>query len=135
MEYPENIVFFDGVCNLCNRLVNFLWKMDKDHKLYYASLQSKFANEFFIDKEVNHLSLDTVFFFSENKLYAKSRAIGHILLLSGSKFKFIGNLILFIPSFLADPLYSFIARIRYPVWGKRSSCRIPTKEEAKYFLQ
>lgn len=134
MKYPENIVFFDGVCNLCNRLVNILWKMDKDHKLYYASLQSEFADDFFSGKEINHLSLDTVYFYSDNKLYSKSKAIGHILLLFGSKYKLLGKIILLFPSFIADSVYSFIARIRYILWGKRSSCRIPTKEEAKYFL-
>ncbi len=36
-----NVVYFDGVCNLCNAVVNFLIDQDKEGKLKFASLQSE----------------------------------------------------------------------------------------------
>ena len=37
------IILYDGVCGLCNRLVQFLLKHDKHGRLRFASLQSEFA--------------------------------------------------------------------------------------------
>ncbi|MCU0473545.1 MAG: DUF393 domain-containing protein [Bacteroidales bacterium] len=36
----ENILLFDGFCNLCSRLVNFIIKRDKKAKFLFVSLQS-----------------------------------------------------------------------------------------------
>ena len=40
----------------------------------------------------------------------------------------------FIPAFLTDLGYRFIASIRYRVWGKADVCRIPTPAERARFL-
>ncbi|MCB1167641.1 MAG: DUF393 domain-containing protein [Leptospiraceae bacterium] len=41
------IVFFDGVCNICNRSVNTLLNLDKKGKLRYASLQGDLSESLF----------------------------------------------------------------------------------------
>lgn len=41
------IVFFDGVCNICNHSVNTLLKLDRKGKLRYASLQGELAASLF----------------------------------------------------------------------------------------
>jgi predicted DCC family thiol-disulfide oxidoreductase YuxK len=41
----QNIILFDGICNMCNNTVDFLIKIDKNKKLKFASLQSDFAKE------------------------------------------------------------------------------------------
>ena len=40
----------------------------------------------------------------------------------------------FIPRFLADLGYRFVARIRFRVWGRRDACRVPTPDERARFL-
>jgi predicted DCC family thiol-disulfide oxidoreductase YuxK len=39
-EAYEDIILFDGVCNLCNGLVSFIIKRDKKGKFKFASFQS-----------------------------------------------------------------------------------------------
>ena len=39
VNYP--IILFDGVCNFCNRMVNFAIRNDKKGKLKFAPLQSE----------------------------------------------------------------------------------------------
>lgn len=41
------IVFFDGVCNICNHSVNTLLKLDRKGRLRYASLQGPLASHLF----------------------------------------------------------------------------------------
>ena len=43
MDGANPIILYDGVCGLCNSLVQFLLKRDKQGRLRFASLQSDFA--------------------------------------------------------------------------------------------
>ena len=54
------IIFYDGVCGLCNRLVQFLLKHDKDGRLRFASLQSEFAAKVLGRHNINAKDLDTI---------------------------------------------------------------------------
>ena len=40
---PNPIILYDGVCGLCNRLVQFVLKHDSQDRFRFASLQSDFA--------------------------------------------------------------------------------------------
>src|ERR687895_261942 len=54
------IILYDGVCGLCNRLVQFLLKRDKRGRLRFASLQSDFAERVLTRHGINAKDLDTV---------------------------------------------------------------------------
>ena len=44
MSDPANpVLLYDGVCGLCNRLVQFVLKHDTDARFRFASLQSNYA--------------------------------------------------------------------------------------------
>ena len=74
----KKIVFFDGVCNFCNKSVNFIWIRNSKRNIYYASLQSRFAKNRLFKLGVD-LKLDTIYFYDGNKLLKKSRAVFKIL--------------------------------------------------------
>jgi predicted DCC family thiol-disulfide oxidoreductase YuxK len=44
----KSILLFDGVCNLCNGIVNFVIAQDKKQLFYFASLQSEFGQKILI---------------------------------------------------------------------------------------
>jgi predicted DCC family thiol-disulfide oxidoreductase YuxK len=131
----ENVVFFDGVCNLCNGVVNFLIRRDHKNKLKFSSLQSSYAHGFFQEQKINIKDLNTVYFYDGNSIYSRSRAIGNILKKLSYPYKAIGIVIHYTPEFLGDFLYDFIARRRYQLFGKRSKCRIPTSTELHKFIE
>ena len=39
----RKIIFFDGVCNLCNGLIDYVINRNKNKSIYYATLQSDIA--------------------------------------------------------------------------------------------
>ena len=127
------VIFFDGVCNLCNGVVDFLIRMDKKRIFRYAPLQSQTA------KEMNLISTngkdpDSIILLYNEQLYRKSDAVLKIaLLLQGAWRIFVVFYIL--PGNIRDKLYDFIASRRYKWFGKRDSCRTPTEEEAQLFLK
>lgn len=129
----QKIVFFDGVCNLCNRSVNFLIKQDKKGILKFASLQSDFAKSFLPQDLINSVNLDSIIFFDGVSFYTKSSAALAICKSLGAGFHFfrIGYLL---PIFIRDGLYRFIANNRYKWFSKTDQCRVPTADLKERFL-
>jgi predicted DCC family thiol-disulfide oxidoreductase YuxK len=126
----RRIVFFDGICNLCNFSVDFLMRHDKHHLLFFSPLQGKTAAEMKLPLTLN---VDSFFYLRNNKLYAESTAAIRVLADLGFWWKWV-YVFLVIPPFLRNPVYRWIARNRYRWFGKRSSCRFPTEEEKRHFL-
>ena len=124
------ILFFDGVCNLCNGFVNFLVWADQKRALQVASLQGKHAEKL-LGQEFR--KLDSVVLYDEGEIYQRSDAVLQSFRLLG----FPWNLLLLfflVPRFIRDFIYDCIASGRYQMFGKRDTCRLPTPEEKKYFL-
>ncbi len=130
---PKPIVFFDGVCNLCNEFVQFLIWADRRKVFQVASLQGKTAEEK-LPKDVRAGLTSIVLLDSEKKVYVKSKAL---LLILKNLFPWASLFIAvlgFIPGPVFDRAYDLVAKHRYQIWGKKERCRIPTPEERAYFL-
>ena len=69
----------------------------------------------------------------EEKIYWRSRAVFMLSLHLQTGWRAL-SWFRFVPSFLADLVYRLIAKLRYKVWGKLDSCRIPTPDERARFL-
>ena len=132
----KQIVFFDGVCNFCNKTVDLIWKNNPERTIYYSSLQSEFAAQFLNHFGIANTDLDTFYFFDGQNIYDRSKAVGYVLVrLNRNLYRILGKLILNTPKFLADFLYQLFARNRYWLTGKSDTCRVPTEKESAYFLE
>ena len=124
----QKIVFFDGVCGLCNQSVNILIRLDK-HKIFkYSSLQGEYVKTLDIKEE-----LDSIVFYDEGKTYYKTTAILKILRSLGGMWV-VSNICYIIPRFIRDFIYDIVAKYRYNIFGKMESCRMPKSEEKELFL-
>lgn len=138
MEIPElpqdkMILLFDGVCNLCDSLVQFIIRHDKDDKFRFDSLQSENGV-----KILKYLGLDPgktdsmILYVPGKAYYIKSDAALEIGKHIG--FRIPATLLQFVPKALRNPVYAFIARNRYKWYGKKDACMIPTPEMRSKFL-
>jgi len=131
----KSIILFDGVCNLCNTSVDFVLKKDINKHFKFASLQSDAAKLLllhFKDEKFKNI-LDSIILISNNKLYTKSTAA--LLIIKKLKFPFsLGFILIVIPKFIRDYIYNIIAKNRYKWFGRKDTCRIPTKEELDRFI-
>jgi predicted DCC family thiol-disulfide oxidoreductase YuxK len=130
----QQIVFFDGVCNLCNRSVNFLIKNDKKGVLKFASLQSEFAKKTLPKTLLNNKDLDSILFYTEGKYYEKSNAILKLCKILGGFF-YVFQFGYLLPPFLRNGLYMLIANNRYRWFGTTAQCRVPTTDLKERFLE
>jgi predicted DCC family thiol-disulfide oxidoreductase YuxK len=125
------IVFFDGVCVLCSRFVQFLLRHDAKHVLHFSSLQGDAIKK---TKAVSFVKENTIILCKENEVYIRSKAAIECIAALGGIWKVV-RVFLLIPGFIRDPLYNVIATHRYRFFGKNPSCFIPKQEQKKHFLE
>ena len=125
------IVFFDGVCNLCQGSVRYLIKHDKKGVLKFASLQGNYAKDFVNETEIQ--SMQSIFFFDGKMLYKKSTAVLKLSRLLGGwhQLLLLGYIL---PRFVRDWLYNIVAKNRYRWFGKKDQCMLPSKGFENRFL-
>lgn len=132
MKEDISIVIYDGQCNLCDRSVKLILKYEAEDVLFFSHLHSKagqkIKNGFNISDD-----FDGILLYEKGKLYGKSEAVLHI----STYMKFPFSLISFffwIPLFIRDGIYDFIANRRYRWFGK-DECLIPDEKIRKRFIE
>lgn len=134
MNKLNKIIFFDGVCVLCNSSVDFLMNKDKKGRLRYAALQSDYAATVLPDEKRLSPGRQTVIFLDEGTLYTESTAILRILANLPFPWCLISGLLI-VPRFIRNPVYRYIARNRYRWFGKRENCRMPDEITRERILE
>lgn len=128
---PNRIVFFDGVCGLCNKTVDFLIRWDEAKTLRYAPLQGYTAKRLLTKLEVEHL--ERVVYYRDGQYLVSSTAVLRLLLDVGGWWKLL-SIFLILPAFVRNWVYYFIAKRRYKWFGKLDTCRLPSPQEKHLFL-
>lgn len=131
-EQPDFVLFFDGVCGLCSRSVDWLMERDLSHKIVFAPLQGAAAERLLSQKDRE--DLDTVIVWERGKVYRRSEAVFRAVQLLGPKWNLLIAVLNFIPAPIRDIFYRAVAANRYPIFGKSETCRLPTPEERTRFL-
>lgn len=135
---PNLIIFYDGVCGLCNRLVQFVLKRDKRDYFRFAALQSDLASTTLQRHGRDPHDLDTVYVVVDHaqpteRLLARSDAILFLLRELGGIWKIVafGRIL---PLALRNLAYELVAQNRYRVFGKYESCMLPDPQHRAKFL-
>ncbi|HEV8001872.1 MAG TPA: DCC1-like thiol-disulfide oxidoreductase family protein [Planctomycetaceae bacterium] len=129
-ELPP-VIFFDGVCGLCNRFIDFVIARDRAGVFRFATLQGETARE---RLPAADLDLNTMVLWEGQGILRKSTAAARILIGLGGVWALCGTALGLVPRPLRDVGYSFVARNRYRIFGKKETCRMPTAAERARFL-
>jgi predicted DCC family thiol-disulfide oxidoreductase YuxK len=130
---PDNILLFDGVCNLCNGAVNFIIDRDKKGVIKFASLQSDFGQALLQKYHLPTQTFNSLVFVHKNHAYQKSTGVLLLAKELGGIYQ-LAVLLLIVPRFIRDFVYDQVAQNRYKWFGKSDSCRMPTPELKARFL-
>jgi predicted DCC family thiol-disulfide oxidoreductase YuxK len=129
----ERIVFFDGVCNLCNGFVQFVIARDPTATFRFATLQSEAAQHRLGTTIVPGIAPDTVLLWDHGTLYERSTAVLRIVRHLRAPWPLFAILII-TPRPIRDWVYDRIAGSRYRWFGTRDVCMVPTPDNARRFL-
>lgn len=128
---PSKIVFFDGVCALCNGTVNFLMDRDTGQSLTFAPLQGETAQQALSESDRD---LTSIVFVDDQGTWKHSTAIVRILSNLPQPWRTLGGCLWFIPRPLRDLAYRVVGASRYKVFGKHETCRMPTEKDRNRLL-
>jgi len=133
------ILLYDGVCGLCNRVVQFILKRDVSAVFRFASLQSSFASSILERHGKNALALDAVYLAVESDsepetLLAGADAAIFVLRELSGVWGWLGAGLRLLPRSVRDGGYRLVARNRYKVFGRYDSCPAPSQAARGRFL-
>jgi predicted DCC family thiol-disulfide oxidoreductase YuxK len=126
------VLFFDGVCGICNYFIDFVISRDRAAVFRFAPLQGETARERLPETDLRELN--TMVLWEEQGIFRKSTAATRILIRLGGFWRLLGTVLRLVPRPLRDAGYSVVARHRYWIFGKKETCRMPTPSERARFL-
>ena|SRR5437868_1662634 len=138
-ELPSGhpIIFYDGVCALCNGLVRFVLKRDRKNIFRFAWLQSDLARG--TQPGGKPPQLETVYLVLEpgtpdEEVVERSDAILKLLDVLGGGWAVVGRILGVLPRRFRDLFYRVVARSRYRVFGRYDVCPLPAPKDRAKFL-
>lgn len=129
----ERVIFFDGICNLCNASVQFAIERDKKNLFKFTALQGEYAKAVLPKFNVDLSQLNSIILLEDGQLYTKSTAALKIARKLNGLWPALYVFIL-VPKFIRDWFYDIIAKNRYKWWGRQESCWLPTPELKQRFI-
>ena len=131
-----DIIFFDGVCHLCNGFVDFFMRLKSPAaKIKIASLQGITAKTL-LPHSIYDQGPTSLILLKQNsdQLFFAFAAIKRIS--TNLRFPLNGILppMLWILTPIGPWLYQLVAKHRYRIFGKSDACRLPTPLEREFFL-
>lgn len=154
-EAGHPVVLYDGVCGLCNGMVQFILRGDAAGVFRFASLQSELAGKILARHGADARDLDTFYVvlnyeMPDENVLARSDAVICVLQNMGMAdvhseqakraaptqifWRMIGWLLHAVPSALREWAYEFVVRNRYRIFGRYDSCPVPSPETRSRFL-
>ena len=118
------LMLFDGVCGFCSRSVLFILKRTGSH-VRFCAMQSP--------KGIAHLNrlhmptdnYETLIVQEGDTILAKSDAVLHLAYNMRAPWPQLARIIAYMPKTWRDRAYDVLAKNRYRVMGKRTTCLRP----------
>ena len=135
----EHLVLYDGVCGLCNRLLQFLLRHDRREAFTCASLQSAAGRDVVTrcggdPDELSSFYVVAHFRTAGARVFTKSDAALFVAGELGWPWKVLRAAGV-LPGALRNRLYDAVARHRYRIFGRYEHCLMPDPELRRRFIE
>lgn len=127
------IILFDARCVLCSANARFILRHDRRHRFRLAAMQGVAGATLFRRHGIDPTDPDTILVVDGDRVWRDSDAVIAIYTGLGWPWRIAGAARL-LPYWLRDGAYRWIARNRYRLFGRRSTCWLPAPEDAGRFL-
>lgn len=127
----DYILFYDGDCPFCNRMILWLLKKDKKEMLRYAPLESAYFKALVPNDQYDRLiKMDTLVFVEKGEIHYYSNAILKAMGVADIWW-LITFKMSFVPRSIRDFIYTRIALIRKNIY---STCKVIPQSKRHLFL-
>lgn len=129
----QPILLFDGECALCNKLIFFYLKREKNNKLNFAPLASQAGQTLLAYFEIDKHT-DSIILIKNHDAFIKSCAVLRLCLYMKGIWPLM-LIFLIIPPFIRNIPYDIIAKRRVKWFGKNASCALLQDQDQKRFIK
>lgn len=129
----RRIILFDGVCNLCGGIVQFVLKHDKRDTFHFAALQSEAGQTLLRQHGLPTDAFDSFVLVQGDQTWERSDAALQVVRHLDPPWRWL-FVVVILPKRLRDALYNVVARHRYRWFGKKKECLRPGPDVAHRFL-
>jgi predicted DCC family thiol-disulfide oxidoreductase YuxK len=134
----RRIVLYDGLCGMCDAVVQFLLRHDRKDAFRFAPQQGEAARQVLARHALDSATMETICVIEnynspQEAVYTRSDAALRIADGLGG----IWTLTLaarLLPRSFRDACYDFVARNRYRIFGRITECRLPCEGDQHRFL-
>ena len=127
------IIVFDAMCVLCSANAAFVLRHDRRGRFRLASMQGDIGAALYRQFGIDPTNPESLIVVEGERALRDSDAV---LAIWAGLDRPWNRLAAFriVPRWLRDPVYRWVARHRYRLFGRRSTCWIPTTEQARRIL-
>eukprot|EP00316_Scyphosphaera_apsteinii_P021424 CAMPEP_0119318018 /NCGR_PEP_ID=MMETSP1333-20130426/45321_1 /TAXON_ID=418940 /ORGANISM="Scyphosphaera apsteinii, Strain RCC1455" /LENGTH=164 /DNA_ID=CAMNT_0007324109 /DNA_START=30 /DNA_END=524 /DNA_ORIENTATION=- len=127
----ESWLMFDGVCNLCDGFVNFVADGDSKRNVRFGAQQ---RHTELLERIGAPTDLSTLVLIQGENFYLYSSAALRTLAVMDWPYRSLSVFTL-VPPVVRDSVYRLVARYRYQLFGRQESCRVPSGDFKRRFLE
>jgi predicted DCC family thiol-disulfide oxidoreductase YuxK len=127
------IILFDAECVLCSANAQFIVTHDKAAHFKLASMQGDFGNALYRKHGMDPRDPVSIIVVEGDRVRVDSDAVLHIYEALGFPWAMV-RVFRLVPLFVRDPVYRWVARNRYRIFGKRETCWVAAAEFRGRFL-
>ncbi|MDG2029761.1 MAG: DCC1-like thiol-disulfide oxidoreductase family protein [Phycisphaerales bacterium] len=127
------ILFYDGECGMCQKVVRFSIARDRKKLLKFAPINGETWKA--VTEEPGQVALTTVYLLDDHgDLSMRTTAVCRLLFILGGIWSVLGGILWIIPRPLRNLGYRFVAKNRYRISGKVDACSIPAPDDMDRLL-
>lgn len=127
------IIVFDAECVLCTANAQFVLRHDHARHFRLASMQKEVGASLYRRFGIDPSDPESMIVVEGDHLLRDSDAVLAIYAGLGWPWKAV-FLLRIVPRFLRDPVYRWLARNRYRIFGRRETCWVPRPEDRDRLL-
>ena len=127
------IIVFDAMCVLCSANAAFVLRHDRAGRFRLASMQGDVGIALYRQFGIDPANPETLIVVENGRALRNSDAV--LAIWAGLDRPWNGLAAFrIVPRWLRDPVYRWVARHRYRLFGQRSTCWLPAAEQARRIL-
>ena len=127
------IILFDAHCVLCSANARFVLRFDIERRFRLAAMQGDVGAELFRRNGLDPADPESILVVDGDRVWRDSDAV--IAIYAGLGWPWRAAVaVRLVPRGLRDPVYRWVARNRYRMFGRRETCWLPRPEFADRLL-
>jgi predicted DCC family thiol-disulfide oxidoreductase YuxK len=127
------VIVFDAQCVLCSAHAQFVLRHDRARRFKLAALQSGIGQDLYRKYGLDPCNPQSLIVVDGDGLLTDSNAVIAIWMGFGGAWRAAGFFRI-VPRAVRDPLYRWVARNRYRLFGERDVCWVPSPADRARFL-